>query len=336
MNAISKVYGFFSVSVNREQKYSLIVSNILLLCSILYSGILDARGFQQITFITSKSGGTYQEFINAFKDAYANAGQADKELQFGTLSLSESSIPYNFRNSGKTLLITVGSKAAEQTAAVNPGIPVIYAMLPFSTYQRIAAEDEACPTSTAIYLDQPVRRQLNLSREIFPQRKEYGIFLGKNSEQRYLKEKKNHRLDGETIKTSLIHESKQLAWSLRKLSENTDVFIAINDPLVFNPNNAKWLLYMAYQEGIPVIGFSSPYVAAGAAAAVYSTPVQLGKQTAENLIKQQSQNNECLFHPQYPAYFKVATNKAVIGSLSGRNSSEGEILNRLVEQEGDR
>jgi ABC-type uncharacterized transport system substrate-binding protein len=93
---------------------------------------------------------------------------------------------------------------------------------------------------------------------------------------------------------------------------------------------------MAYQEEKPVIGFSKPYVSAGASAAVYSTPSQLGVQTAQQLIKQQKSKKECLFKPQYPSEFSVSINNAVVESLSGRELSEETLHRYLVRKEKTR
>ena len=110
--------------------------------------------------------------------------------------------------------------------------------------------------------------------------------------------------------------------------------LAISDPKALNRNNAKWLLYTAYQEKSPVIGFSSAYVRAGAAAAVYSTPGQFGRQAAELVQRWLRGKAGCLLQPEYPAYFRVATNPAIIHSLGGINTDDEELERLLAGQEG--
>lgn len=308
----------------------------LLLLLLLWPASSSAQSFQQVILLTSKAGGTYKAFTDSFTENYTQNTDLDPSVEVKKLSITDPSISKSNWNSTNILFITVGSKAAELVTSMKLDAPVIHAMLPFSTYQNIYREHEDCSNHTAIYIDQPIRRQLDLSEEVFPHLNTYGIFLGAVSEKRYLIEKKLYSLPIETIRTVFVKESKSLAWSLRSLSENADMFIALNDPLVFNPNNAKWLLYMAYQERKPVIGFSQPYVSAGAAAAVYSTPSQLGKQTAEMVLKQQQKTTECLFKPQYPHYFKVSVNHAIIQSLSGKVLSENFLQKRLLQKEEKR
>ncbi len=337
MKFVNKISNSFSVNARSKNNYPFVLLVIALFLSLLVLPCLSyAKSFQKIVLITSKTGGTYQAFTDSFADSYIQNSELDSIAQIKKISIADSDLSKGNWDSKNTLLITVGSKAAELAASMKLDVPVIHAMLPFSIYQKIAKEHAVCSVHTAIYLDQPIRRQLDLSQEVFPDLNTYGVFLGNISEQRYLVEKKLHSFSADTIKTMFIKESKELAWSLQSLSESVDVFIAVNDPLVFNPNNAKWLLYMAYQERKPVIGFSSPYVSAGAAAAVYSTPLQLGQQTAELVIKQQQKKTECLPEPQYPRYFKVSVNHAIIKSLSGNALSENVLQKRLLQKEEKR
>lgn len=306
--------------------------NILLpLLLLLCSGLSYAQ--QQIIILTSDTGGTYQQFTDAFTEVSNKKDDLIPDVKIKILSISDS-LPHKSKwQSTNTILITVGTKAAQLVASMELDAPVVNAMLPFSTYQKITGKAKTCASSTAIYIDQPIRRQLDLSKEIFPDLSRYGILLGDTSEKRYAIEKELHGFPSEMTKTMFIKKSKELAWSLRSLSEQVDVFIALNDPLVFNPNNAKWFLYMAYQERKPVIGFSRPYVTAGASASVYTTPSQLGRQAAEMIFEQRSKENKCLFKPQYPRYFKISVNKAVIESLSGRELSEKILHERLLQRE---
>ena len=299
----------------------------------VYSNASFAQNLDQVIILTSKSGGSYQAFVDSFAETYSNKEHSGSNVLIKSLPLSDDFSLDDVLGLEKSLLITVGTKAAQYAESIALNVPVIHAMLPYSSHQKLSPEQEACASHTAIYIDQPIKRQLNLAKEIFPELKTYGFLLGEVSSKRYQIENESFGLSDEKIASDIIHESRELAWSLRSLSEQAKVFIAINDPLIFNPNNAKWILYMAYQEQRPIIGFSMPYVSAGASAAVYSTPSQLGRQTAELIFEQQNKS-ECLFEPQYPRYFNVGVNNAVIQSLSGKLLDESYLVERLQKLEG--
>ncbi len=286
-----------------------------------------------IILVTSKTGGAYQRFVTSFTNEYIKKSKVDSRSEIKSTSLNEFSLNKSGWKDNDALIVTVGTKAAKFINSMKLKQPVIHAMLPFSTYKKIESKNKVCSMQTAIYIDQPIKRQMALSKILFPSRSRYGFLLGSVSQKRYEIEKKTYRFPARKIKKALIEESRELAWSLRDLSNDVDVFIALNDPLVFNPNNAKWLLYMAYQENKPVIGFSKPYVSAGASAAVYSTPVQLGMQTAQQVVNQQKSKKECLFQPQYPSEFSVSINHAIVESLSGRELSEATLHSKLVRKE---
>ena len=309
------------------------LSIIYVLLLLVRPGVSFAQNPDQVIILMSQSGGSYQAFVDSFSETYSHNDHSGFDAPITSLSISDSFPSGDVLDSKNTLLVTVGTKAAQHVAAMTLDMPIIHAMLPYSTYQNIYGEQEACAARTAIYIDQPIKRQLNLAKEIFPDLQTYGFLLGEVSSKRYQIEKELYGLSDEKIASDIIHESRELAWSLRNLSEQAKVFIAINDPLIFNPNNAKWILYMAYQKQRPIIGFSMPYVSAGASAAVYTTPSQLGRQTAELVFEQQGKS-ECLFKPQYPRYFNVGVNNAVIQSLSGKLLDESYLLEQLQKLEG--
>ena len=110
-----------------------------------------------------------------------------------------------------------------------------------------------------------------------------------------------------------------------KLLRESELVVAPYDPLVFNTDTAKWLLYMAYQRGLPVLGFSLSYVRAGALAAVYSTPEQMGRQAAESVRRWLRDGVRTLPQATYPAYFSVAVNHSVARTL-GVEAPAPEVL----------
>ncbi len=310
---------------------------LLLSTASSYAKNIDSDGGgnnnKPIILVTSKTGGAYQRFVTSFTDEYIKKTKVDLRSKIKSLSLSELSLSKNVWKDNDVLIVTVGTKSAKFINSMKLKQPVIHAMLPFSAYKKIESKQKICSMQSAIYIDQPIKRQMALSKILFPNRNRYGFLLGSVSQKRYEIEKKTYRFPVKKVKKAFIEESRELAWSLRDLSDNIDVFIALNDPLVFNPNNAKWLLYMAYQENKPVIGFSKPYVSAGASAAVYSTPSQLGLQTAQQVVNQQKSKKECLFKPQYPSEFSVSINYAIVESLSGRELTESAVHSKLVRKE---
>jgi ABC-type uncharacterized transport system substrate-binding protein len=89
--------------------------------------------------------------------------------------------------------------------------------------------------------------------------------------------------------------------------------LALPDSAVYNDSTIRNILLATYHRGIPLIGYSSGYVKAGALCAVYSTPEQIAAQAAQLIFK--FKDTHKLPAPQYPQEFEVTVNPQVADSL---------------------
>jgi ABC-type uncharacterized transport system substrate-binding protein len=119
--------------------------------------------------------------------------------------------------------------------------------------------------------------------------------------------------------------------SLTRLLAETDVLLALPDPVVFNSGTIQNILLTTYRAQQPLFGFSPAYVRAGAIAAVYSTPRQLAAQTAEAAGRALS--GAALPRPSHPKKFSVAVNPTVARSLGLTVDDEATLAARLQRTE---
>lgn len=276
----------------------------------------------------------YTPFIEAFEQSFATAPGNPAGTTIEQLMLDAEDSSARIGKSPAGIIVSVGTRAARSIAALGLKTPVLYALIPESTYLSLTPAQTGCATHAAIYIDQPLERQARLAGMVFPEARSYGVLLGPTS-RRHLPvlEQIAAAADWELI-TGEVLQDMQPEWTTRWLVEEADLMLAISDPKALNRSNAKWLLYSAYQEQNPVIGFSSAYVKAGAAAAVYSGPGQLGRQAAEFVQRRQRHGTGCLPPAEYPAYFSVATNPAIIHSLGGVSRDAEEFARLLADKEG--
>ena len=285
-----------------------------------------------ILVITSSNADLYTRFTDSFEAKYT-ALTGTPGARINRIRLDGNSQPPGPIPTDTAVIVSVGAKTARTVAALELNTPVLYTLIPESTYKSLVPATASCAQQSAVFIDQPVTRQAWLAQAIFPQAESYGALLGPTSSR--------HRETLEAIASTAdwqlvikeITADTDPEWQTRELVDETDLIIAISDPHALNRNNAKWLLYSAYQRQNPVIGFSRAYVKAGAAASVYSTPEQIGKQTAELLGRFEKNNRNCLSTPEFPRYFKVKTNSDVIHSLGGMRKDETELLKSLMEYE---
>ncbi|MGC3963288.1 MAG: ABC transporter substrate binding protein [Rhodocyclaceae bacterium] len=113
----------------------------------------------------------------------------------------------------------------------------------------------------------------------------------------------------------------------RMFSEGGGVLMAVPDTAVFNSQTIPNLLLSAYRFRVPVVGFSQAYVKAGALIALYSTPAQIGTQSAE--VARGVLAGGAVPAPQYPRLFSVGINTHVARSLGYQLDSETGIREKL-------
>lgn len=232
--------------------------------------------------------------------------------------------------SGVDVVVAIGVKATQAAAERNWRIPVISTLIPRASFEKIAQQYKnrhGRQNFSAVYLNQPMDRQLELVRLILPGKKRVGVVIGPESEDMLARLQTEIRAQGMQLHAVRIGSEAELIPALEDLFDKTDVLLSLPDPLVFNAQTIQGILLTSYHAGVPVIGFSPAYVRAGALAAVYSTPAQLARQVLEMLT--QFASGAGLPPPQHPRYFSVAANQHVAHSLGLAIDREERLALRL-------
>jgi len=299
---------------------------------VFVTGLASATPPEILLVATSRTA-TYTDFIEAFSSSLATNGDKTHPHQEELLFLDEENFNPQQINANTRLLITVGTKAARMIAKQDIGIPILNTLIPESAYLNISTTATPCAHHSAIFIDQPVQRQVTLARALFPGADKYGVLLGEVSARR--KPEVTDSVDSTGLDIIIREYSGENGpeWLTRELVEESDLLIAISDPVALNRNNAKWLLYTAYQYQTPVIGFSQAYVKAGAAAAVYSTPQQIGRHAARLVADIDLSEDFCLPDPVYPGEYGVSVNSGIVRSLGGKTIETDELIRLIQESE---
>ncbi|MDE2598293.1 MAG: hypothetical protein KGL40_01580 [Rhodocyclaceae bacterium] len=232
------------------------------------------------------------------------------------------------------LLVSVGSPAfiglAEASAGGRLGrTPIVATLLQRAVFE--AQRRRLAGPVTGIVLDQPPVRQMALLRYAFPHMRRVGIMLGPESQavQAILEKAATdlglqaniYKVDGEA----------DLYAALRRVLEENDLLLVVPDAAVYNGGSIQNILLASYRQKVPLIGFSPAYVRAGAMLALYSTPVQIGSQTARTV--RALQVDAPVPAVQSPVEFVVSVNTSVARSL-GFRLSEDALRLQLQNREG--
>ncbi|MCW8890650.1 MAG: hypothetical protein OQL20_08335 [Sedimenticola sp.] len=219
------------------------------------------------------------------------------------------------------LIITLGLKAAKAVKTLNTGLPTVHALLPKKTADQVITS----PNQTAIYLDQPTERQYKLARLIKTD-PHIGLLLGKNTalaENDFLRIAQQLSIP---VSYRLVESEEQVGPLLKELLEESNILLALPDPSVFNQRTIFNILLSSYHNKVPVIGFSSAYVKAGALISAFSKPEDIAQHLAEFSTAFLHSGKDTLPAPVYPKYFSVEVNRSVARSLGISMPDEREII----------
>lgn len=265
-----------------------------------------------VVIVTSDRGAVYGEVRDALLAELERNGVARVEVsvlvasELGAADLTGSERP--------RLLITLGADALKQVLAHDLRLPVIAALIPRSGYEHVlsdAARKLPSPVS-ALYLDQPFARQLELLRLALPGVKRVGLLWGPDSisQQRTL----TASLQAQGLEP--VHGTVSgdgLFAGLKAALDDADVLLAVADPQVFNSSTISNILLATYRARIPMVAFSPAYVKAGALMSLHTTPSQIGAQAAA--MARTILQGGAFPVSQYPLDYVVSVNEHVARSL---------------------
>lgn len=298
------------------------------------SGLAQASGQAHVTIVVSEESDAYSEVAAAIRTVLEQRPGINPVVTVLPLQ-GIVARKIDLAREHPDLIVAVGVRAAQYLAAQNLSPPLLAALIPRQAFEKIARQRDYRMFS-AVFLDQPPSRQMELIRLALPGRGRVGVVLGPESQDVL----KALQAAAKESKFGLVAEkigaAEELLPALQRVLAESDVLLAVPDPLVFNKGTVQSLLLTTYRYQDPVIGFSHAYVKAGALAAVYTTPEQAGKQAGEILVRVLGGKSWTLPPPEYPKYFSVSVNHQVARSLGISIEDEAALyqsLKRAVELE---
>jgi hypothetical protein len=252
-------------------------------------------------------------------------------IQVQQLSVREWSDAANASYVPPKVIVTLGAEAFRKVLSRgNVPSAVVASMLPRANFERVRKEfpQSVQPSISAAFMDQPFHRMLNLVRLVLPSAKRLGVLWGPDSVALQGRLNDALRSAGMTAAYGDLTEGVQVG--LIQSLKGVDLFLALADAEVFSPSNAPHILLTTYRARVPVLGFSPTFAKAGATVSLFSTPAQMGRQTAV-LVKTRlaGESNTAL---QYPVDFHVMVNEQVAYSL-GMTLKASDLESALAQQE---
>ncbi len=232
------------------------------------------------------------------------------------------------------LFVALGAEAASALAKTVTRTPVLSTLLPRRSFERVLLENgrKPSPQFSALFLNQPLSRQLDLIRLALPQAHRLGVLWGPESQGQAPTLKALAQARGLEVVEATVDGTESVFPGLKRVLEDADLLLAVADPQVFNSSSIQNILLSSFRAKVPLVAFSPSYVRAGSLLAVYATPAQIGRQTA-TLVQGVLQGKALSATPIYSQDFSVAVNEHVARSL-GLTLDAQALRERLRRQEG--
>jgi ABC-type uncharacterized transport system substrate-binding protein len=274
--------------------------------------------------VTSGQGAAYDEFVETVRSELKSVPGLKIQLIGPSAEGSAARLPDD-----TFMVLTMGVLATRTTIAAQADSrwPILSVMVPRTSFEAFNPVPRNARRISAIYIDQPPQRQLELIRIVLPTARKIAVVVGPANQRDLDAIRPLATAKGLTLVTENAARDTELYPALQSILRSSDVLLALPDPYVINVSTAQNLLLTALRFRVPVIGYSAAYVRAGALAAAYSTPRHIGLEAAQ--LARQVLRGSAMPAPRHPRNFSVAINRALADSLGLDLPEEAAVQQRL-------
>ena len=275
-------------------------------------GVSGVSGATAVAIVSADQGSVYMEAAEAIVDQLRRQGVVAPEvLRLTAAELDSSDVLV--RNPPR-LVVTLGTEALGRVLGKGYRGTTVAGLIPRTSYERLVKEaGKTAPASiSAVFLDQPFGRQLDLVRLAMPDVQRVGVLWGAESESLQAALQANISARAMELKSNTVVPG-ALFSGLKDLLGNVDVLLAVADTQVYNGTTLPNILLATYRARIPVVAFSPAYVKAGALLALYATPTQVGSQVG--VMVRATLQGLPLAPPQLAQDYTIAVNDYVARSM---------------------
>lgn len=262
-------------------------------------------------------------------DLARNVQKTLQEAHLGIETTIQNRDNYQNNNSSTTLAITIGDSALLWLSNQKNTFAGVIAFYVNSTLFNQLTKSEQ--RFTAVYRDQPLLRQLRLSKFLLPNLQRVTILRG--AHELIPNIETLQRESQLTINEIVFDDHSEWPKLLSQSLHGNDVLLGIDDPDIYNSDTIRSILLTTYRHGKGLIGPSRAFVNAGSLASCYTSPDQYLQQLASMVSITLHEHR--LPPPQYPMTFHVAINKQVAASLNLPIPDENTLSAWLQNQNGE-
>lgn len=251
----------------------------VLLCLLLCTAAGLAHARAKVLIVSSDNSQAYVQAVQTLTSELISKGLSGSDVE--QVNLSEWGANKE-PHSQPAIYVALGTAAAQALASSSLSAPVLVALIPRASFERVLRSSgrKASRDFTAIYLDQPLQRQLAMVRLAMPSAKRLGVLWGPDSRLTAPALHAQAAAKGFSVQDAVLSADSEAFTALQQVIGDSDVFLAVADTQVFNSHTILNILLTTFRAQVPVVAFSPAYVRAGALFALFATPEQVARQSA--------------------------------------------------------
>lgn len=211
------------------------------------------------------------------------------------------------------LVITVGAEALTTVVSRGGDAVIISTMIVRSDRTRGPLAAPAMPRPLAVYLDVPLASLLSELRTLLPGKNRFGMIRNSSRDEPDPSQPARAKQQGFTLHAVECSRPEDLVKSFLSLKGKTDFVVVLPDSSLYNNTTVRPLILASLESRLPIVGFSSSFVRAGAALGIYPDFQDVGSQTAD--IVQKLISGKTGMADEGPRKLQVAVNQRVVRLL---------------------
>lgn len=281
---------------------------IVLWCSLLFS----AASVADIAFVVRER--------HPMAEQIAKTVSQSLQIPSQLFTLSDQQVAW----SGFDAIVLLGDPVLDawQTSTDSPVVAVFVS--------RESAQRRSAILTSAIYVEPPLSRQIELSKVLFG----FDAYLGVIVTDAFTASAPNEVAKvqrDDHVNIYPLSDPNNLNRTLIELLADNQALVGVYDSELYSPSNIKNILITAYRQNRPLIGPSSAYIRAGALASTYSDLDDVSKRLIE--ILSAGLNKKEWAKQDYNPYFQVRYNEQVGRSLNLSLPNINDVVKALTKTE---
>lgn len=283
---------------------------ILAILFLFTAGTLPAQNNGKIVLFLSGENDAYKIFRKRIEQlSLANPESRNRPLFFNINHLDHEKLQQITRDA--SLVVTAGKKSSIALSRINSPVPHIATLLTREDYaSSLSLRADKTTDYCGVVIDQPLDRIISIINRELPDIKRVGIIEAANDNTPWSGNTDSSSSEIEVIREKLDGDLHATIKLLAK--KETDAIVALHNKAVYNRGTARNILISSYHFNIPVIGYSSAFVKAGALIGIYSKPESLADETYNYIKDPKMCKNGKVIHP---GTYTIEVNPQVAKSL---------------------